>query len=126
MSATGIFRQLSANLCETTTLAECFQCITKLAKTALYAHEGEVIIIRYVGFRAIRASWDQIRSSGVRFHNCCGTSLLFSAFLLVRGAAHAFWEIGTDRKVLPRGNFLLPVRKLVPKAGQCNATENQM
>src|SRR5260370_11676864 len=64
----------------------------------------------------------------VSIDDCCGIKSPFTGVtvLLIRGATLIFWEIGTGRDALPRGNFLMPVRKLVAKARECDLAENEM
>src|SRR5260370_2839350 len=64
----------------------------------------------------------------VSIDDCCGIKSPFTGVtvLLIRGATLIFWEIGTGRDALPRGNFLMPVRKLVAKARECDLPENEM
>src|SRR6266851_440315 len=60
--------------------------------------------------------------------DCCGIKSPFTGVtvLLIRGATLVFWEVGTGRDALPRGNFLMPVRKLVAKERECDLAENEM
>src|SRR2546428_14139754 len=46
--------------------------------------------------------------------------------VLIRGATLVLWEVGTGRDALPRGNFLMPIRKFVAKARECDPAENEM
>ncbi len=46
--------------------------------------------------------------------------------VLIRSATLVLWEVGTGRDALPRGNFLMPIRKFVAKARECDPAENEM